>query len=357
MRLLETEAKEILSKAGVAVPKGKAVKTAEEAEALAKELGPVVLKVLGKKQRGKTGLIKFAETHEQALSAIAELLPKAEEGLIVEQKLNIEKELYIAFTIDFSQGKPVLILGKTGGIDIESADPETVKKIPINILQGLTEEQAKEGVEFLGYPDLTKLLQTLYKQFRKTDAELLEINPLAITNYGAVAADALIEINDDSLGRHPEFEKRGLSAKDNITEQMFAAGWSYHDLGGTVGLICSGAGLSMATLDLIQLFGGKPANFLDMAQVDGDGIYKGLKILSEKAGIRSILISLFAGLNRCDSMAEGIARFVKDNGQKVPIVVRMVGNREEEGFSVLRSVGLEPHRELETAVKAAVEVS
>ena len=353
MRLLETDAKELLSKAGISVPTGKRVGTAAEAEAAAREIGDVVLKVLGKKGRGKAGLIKFANSPAEAFEAAKELLEKSDEGLIVEQKIPIEEELYLAFTIDFSLKKPIVILSKQGGVEIESV--KDIKKLPINILVGLTAEQAIEASSFLGHPELSSLFQILYKQFRKYDAELLEINPLAITSNGAYAADVLIEINDDSLERQ-SFKVEKISA-DKIGEEMKAAGWSYHDLGGTVGLICSGAGLSMATLDLIEIFGGKPANFLDMAQVDGDGIYRGLEILSKKPGVRSIIISLFAGLNRCDKMAEGISRFVKDNGQRVPIIVRMVGNREEEGFQILRSAGLETYKELEAAVKKVVEVA
>ncbi|MBI4015158.1 MAG: ADP-forming succinate--CoA ligase subunit beta [Candidatus Aenigmarchaeota archaeon] len=352
MRLLETDAKELLSKAGISVPTGKRVSTAAEAEAVAREIGEVVLKVLGKKGRGKAGMIKFANSPAEAFEAAKELLEKSDEGLIIEKKLDILEELYVAFAVDFSISKPVLIVSKKGGVEIENqAD---VKKIPINILRGLTAEQAGEAVAYLGHAELSPFLQLLYKQFRKIDSELLEINPLAITANGAYVADALIEINDDSLSRQPF---RQETPTGGIEAEMAGAGWSYHDLGGSVGLICSGAGLSMATLDLIQIFGGKPANFLDMAQVDGDGIYRGLEILSKKQGVRSIIISLFAGLNRCDSMAEGITRFVREKGQKVPIIVRMVGNREEEGFAILRSIGLEPYKELEAAVKKAVEVA
>jgi succinyl-CoA synthetase beta subunit len=370
MKLLENEAKGIMESYGISVPKSATAQDPQGVgEAYRQVGGSVVVKPLGIKRRAKAGLIAFASSGSEAAGAAARMAEKlggkAANGFIIEQKMPVEKELYIGITIDYALGRPVLLLSPDGGIDIEQAakgDQNRVRRIQIDITKGLDRKETLDALNQLGFPDPEAtygVVERMYRIFRDYGADTIEINPLAISGGKPVALDAVLSIDDDSLSKHPDLLKlhKSRKYKTKYEEEMGEQGWAYIDLDGNIGMISSGAGLSMSTLDLIQMHGGRAANFLDMAQVDGKGIARGLEIISTKPGVKVVLINLVAGLNRCDSMAEGVKSFVAANPNHAPVVVRMVGNRSDEGTAVLREAGLDNVASLGEAVDKAIALA
>ena len=282
--------------------------------------------------------------------------------ILVEAKVDIKQELYLAVTIDYSKRKPVLIISKRGGVDIEELaekDPQQLLKLPINILEGITEKYLTQIKKFTG-EKIAHFASILYSIFRKYDAELVEINPIVITTENeTIAVDAVLNINDDSLFRHSEITnlRKEFSDIDPIAEEARTNSWTYIDLPGDIAILSSGAGLTMTILDLIHFAGSSPANFIDTAQIDEDGIYKAFQLLTKAKSAKTMLINIFAGLNRCDSLAKGIQKYLNDFPVDIPIVIRMVGNKEEEGHEILRGIGIEPFSNLEEAVAKVVEIS
>jgi succinyl-CoA synthetase beta subunit len=207
---------------------------------------------------------------------------------------------------------------------------------------------------------MARAAEVLYSIFRRYDAEMTEINPIVRTREGELlAVDAVLNVNDDSLVRHPELEslKEEMGDLDPIAEEARANQWTYIDLSGDIAILSSGAGLTMTILDLIGLAGGAPGNFLDTAQIDENGIYRAFELLARAKSARAMLINIFAGLNRCDRLAEGIVRYLSEHPIEIPLVFRMIGNREEEGHRILRDSGIEPHKDLEAAIGQVVELS
>lgn len=371
MKLLENEAKEIFAKYGIETPKRFVIED-KAGLAVAYDSMPAetVLKPMGIKGRGKAGLIEFPNGLKDAEEKLDSLSAKVKHdkeasGFILEEKVDIAKEFYVGVTVDYASGRPVLIMSPEGGISIEDtakSSPERMRSLHIDITAGLDEPAVRTAIKELGIAESDKfysVVESVYGAFREYDADTLEINPLALTKDGRlIALDAVLNINDDSLFKHPELEAAYAKRryKTDFEREMGAQGWSYVDLDGDIGMISSGAGLSMATLDLIKMGGGKPANFLDMAQVNGDGIAKGLEIISKKPGINAIFVNLIAGLNRCDVMAEGVKKF-SATGNKIPLVVRMVGNMSEEGTKVLASAGIKNIDSLEDAVDTAIRAA
>lgn len=365
MRLLETEAKMVFKRYSITVPEGGMAKTKEEALVLFNSIGKdAVIKPLGVKRRGKASAIFFAKSEVELLDAVGRLLGSTINGkridsVIVERRVPHGSELYAAITVDYQSSRPVLILSRKGGVEIEETardSPKDVIRLPIDIERGLDASSLDDAWKGIG---MEAMLSNLYRIFREYDAETVEINPIAVSDKGLVALDAVLVINDDSLPRHKEYADMASSAYANELEGLMAkSGWVYTDLDGDIGLVCSGAGLAMATLDLIKIYGGRPANFMDLAQVDGDGLYKALDLLTtHRKGMRVILIHLFAGLNRCDVMADGIKRFVTSHDTGIPIVARVVGNMEEQGNRVFDEIHVRNLPVLEDAVKEAVRVS
>ena len=371
MRMLESEAKEAFRKWGIETPRSVAFSTVAELDSAYKELGgEVVIKPMGIKGRGKAGLIKFANTAEEARKRFEELevatsVSKNQIGYIVEEKAKgISKEFYIAISVDYKNATPTLVLSNKGGVDVEEiarSSPASIKRLAVDITAGLNEADVSKLIRELNMPEgIMATARNVYDVFREYDAETVEINPLALTDSGKLLAlDAVLVINDDSIFKHPELieEYKSRKYKTPLEREMGELGWSYVELDGNIGIISSGAGLSMATMDLIKAFGGNPANFLDMAQVDGEGIYKGLKLVAAKPGVKVIFINLIAGLNRCDMMAEGVKHFVAENGVSVPVIARMVGNRSEDGAEILKQAGLKNIEKLEDSVQAVVEAA
>ena len=371
MNLRENEAKEIFKAEGIAVPRGGIARNIDEANELFNKLGQdVVLKPIGIKKRGKTGLVSFANKEEQVREFANKVLGKTFNGtvineIIIEEKIGMFKEIYVAIAIDFEVGKPVLIISPSGGMEIEEIaiqNRNSVKKLHIGLIEGIDEKEVKRTIMEAGLGELEegiiKITKTLWKIFSEMDAELIEINPLALAKNGElVALDAVLTVNDDSLFKHEKFNN--IKKQEAVTvyeKEMNEAGWHYVDLEGNVGIVCSGAGLCMATIDLLNENRCKPADFLDVAQIDGEGIYKAFNILKKKPGISVMFVNLFAGLNRCDSMAEGIVKFANENKGSIPVVVRMVGNQEEKGAEILKNAGIRNIRSLEEAVAEVSKV-
>jgi succinyl-CoA synthetase beta subunit len=369
MNLREYQAKRIFAEHGIPVPRGRTAMDPGDVEEIACELGcPVVLKPqLGVKKRGKLGLIAFSANPVEAAKESERLFGRIIMGepirtILVEEKADIARELYVAVVVDYSRRCPMIMVSRKGGVDVEGLakeEPGSLLKLPIDILKGPTPGDTGRIAEFTG-EDMAKTAEDLYSIFREYDAETIEINPTVRTKEGKLlAVDAVLNVNDDSLFRHPELEslRKGMGDVDPIALEATANRWTYIDLPGDIAILSSGAGLTMTILDLIGYAGGEAANFLDTAQIDEDGIYGAFELLVRAKEARAMLINIFAGLNRCDRLAEGIVRYLTEHPIEIPIVVRMIGNKEEEGHGILRDFGIEPQTDLETAVEQVVDLS
>jgi succinyl-CoA synthetase beta subunit len=353
MKLFEFEAKSVFAKHGIRVPKGEHTAEPKKVRALANGLGcPVVLKaqvLVG--GRGKAGGIKFASTPS------------------VEEKLRIEREYYLGMTVDRSERSPVILASSTGGIEIEElarAHPDRIIRRQFDPLLGLCEFEARlvaKKMEFAG-SDLTNVssaILRLWKIMREFDAELVEINPLVKTVEGVfIAADARLNIDDNALFRHKDFESRITNVGELNKREIQAreAGMSYVELDGDVSIIGNGAGLVMATLDMVDLFGGRPADFLDVGGgASSERMIKALQIVGSQPNAKVVLINILGGITRCDDMARGIIEAKNSAGINIPLVVRMVGTNEAEGKRILDGAEIDVLDTMEDAAKKAVEMS
>jgi succinyl-CoA synthetase beta subunit len=374
MKLFEYEAKAILQKYGIAIPQGKIAKTPDEAVKAATELGkPVFLKsqvtVSG---RGKAGGILPAANPIEAGKIATILFGKKIKDipvktLLVEEKLELKEQYYASVTVD-RQAKTFVVLASTaGGVDIEEVaktSPEKISRLYVDPLAGLTETEANRMVNYLNLSrvDTTKfvsVLTILFTALLEYDAELVELNPLVKTAEGTfVAADARITIDDNAVFRHPEFAERNLQREEDTPREAEARQqkYSYVDLDGDIGIIGNGAGLVMATVDIVQTFGGKPANFLDIgggAQVEV--IKNGVLLVMNKPEVRAVLINILGGITRCDMVATGVVEGLNAASVKKPIAVRMMGTNEKEGQDILRSNGIGYYPDMEEAAKAIIK--
>jgi succinyl-CoA synthetase beta subunit len=374
MKLFEYEAKAILQKYGIAIPQGKITKTPDEVVKAATELGkPVFLKsqvtVSG---RGKAGGIILAANPIEAGKIATDLFGKKIKDipvktLLVEEKLELQEQYYASVTVD-RQAKTFVVLASTaGGVDIEEVakiSPEKISRLYVDPLAGLTETEANRMVNYLNLSrvDTTKfvsVLTILFKTLLEYDAELVELNPLVKTAEGTfVAADARITIDDNAVFRHPEFAERNLQREEDTPREAEARHqkYSYVDLDGDIGIIGNGAGLVMATVDIVQTFGGKPANFLDIgggAQVEV--IKNGVLLVMNKPEVRAVLINILGGITRCDMVATGVVEGLNAASVKKPIAVRMMGTNENEGQDILRRNGIGYYPDMEKAAKAIIK--
>ena len=363
MKLREYQAKQVLRAYGVAVPDGEVATTAAQAGEIAARLGgSVVIKPqLGVKGRGKVGGILFADDASHAERAAVALLGRTIKGerverLLVEAKADIAHELYAAVTIDHAVQLPVLVASLAGGVEIEQVareTPDKVVKLPVSILRGPSAQDLQAIAAVMG-ADGAEIMAAMYRIFREHDAETVEVNPLVRTTGGSLmAVDAVLNVDDDARFRHPELDRfsEEIPPDAPIVAEARERAWTYIDLDGDIGILSSGAGLTMAILDLMQQSGGRPANFLDTAQIDDEGIYAAFDLLARAKPVRGLLVNIFAGLNRCDRLASGIVRYVQACPPGVPIVVRMVGNREAQGWQILREAGIEPVAGIEEAIE------
>lgn len=375
MRLYEYEAKALVQKYGILIPKGEIVDSAGAASNATSSIrAPVVIKpqVLTKK-RGKAGAIRFAshpeEVFQESQSLLGMMLHEEKVStLLVEEKIEIEKEFYVGMAIDYSLLKPVAIVSPLGGMDIEEvaqSTPAMVKKVGFSISNGPTEMDLEDLVSIFQPTDqvvMREVVKKIYQIFRDYDAELVEINPLAITKHGkAMALDAFLSMDDDSLFRHSDLIKpRGMSQEEFEFEQLLKQRkWKYIEIDpdGEIGILSSGAGITMAILDLIKMQGGRPSNFLDTAQMNADGIYQAFSLFAGNTKLKVLLVNIFAGLNRCDDLAMGIKRYLTEHPLRMPLVVRMIGYREEEGKKVLNEINVEPIRSLEESIEKVIRIA
>jgi succinyl-CoA synthetase beta subunit len=377
MKLYEHEAKGILAKYGVAAPQGGLASTPNEARIIASKLKmPVAVKaqvlVAG---RGKAGGILFARSVEEAEKVAERVLGMCIKGMPVksvwiEEKIQIKKELYLGITVDRFNRCYVAIASSVGGVDVEevaSKTPEKVTKTLIEPQLGLKAFQAREIGRKMGYAgsqlsELARVIEKLYAAGMSTDAELIEMNPLVETDDGRfIAADARIIIDDNALFRHPEYKKRLLEGEGDLSPQELEAiknDLAYVKLEGDIGVIGNGAGLVMATLDTIQYFGGKPANFLDVgggATAEKNAV--AMRIVLSDPRVKVLLINILGGITRCDEVAKGVLEAKQKVGVTKPMVIRLVGTNEEEGKKILAEAGIPVLASMEEAAQRAVEIA
>jgi succinyl-CoA synthetase beta subunit len=368
VKIHEYQGKAILASYGVPVPKGKAAYSPAEAALIGKELGfPVVVKAqIHAGGRGKGGGVKLARTAEEcetlAKGMLGMMLKTHQTGpegrmvrrLLIEQGMDLAgaKEMYLAIVIDRASGKPVVMASAQGGMDIEevaASDPKAILKETVEPAVGFQAFQARKLAFGLGLPAATvgaavTFMQALYRAFESADCSLLEINPFLMTKAGALLAlDAKVNFDDNALYRHPEFkELRDLDEEDSLEVEASKFNLNYIKLdGGNVGCMVNGAGLAMATMDIIKLAGGAPANFLDVGGgANAEQIRNAFRILMTDVDVKTVLINIFGGILRCDVLAEGVIAAVRELNVKVPVVIRMKGNNEEKGKQMLRESGL-----------------
>jgi succinyl-CoA synthetase beta subunit len=374
MKLYEFEGREIVASYGIPVPRGNVASSPEEAERIARELGvPVVLKaqvLVG--GRGLAGGVKFADTPEQAKAVAAELLSKSVRGekvdkILVVEKVCISKELYISLTVDRAARKPVYIVSEMGGVEIEDLarkHPEKIHRIYVDPMVGYTDYMARETLKVLNLPwsllpEVAKLMSAMHRIMIDYDAELVEFNPLALTCDGRlVALDVKIIIDDNALFRHPDLQKlygRDMTEYERRAKEL---GFSYVELDGDIGVICNGAGLTMATMDSILYYGGRPANFLDLGGgASSERVKEAAKLMLTHPRVKVLLVNIFGGITRCDEVAKGVVEAIKEVGISKPIVVRMLGTNEEEGRRILAEHGISAYSEMDEAVRRAVEIA
>lgn len=365
MKIHEYQAKQILSQFGVQIPRGEVADTPSKAREIAEKIGPkVVLKAqVHAGGRGKGGGIKLANTPEETEKLAQEMIGmtlvthqtgpegKLVRRIMVEEALDIDKELYVGIVIDRAKEAPVVMASSEGGVEIEKVaaeTPELIFKEYINPATGFQAFQARKMAFKLGLVGNTlkqavKFILGLYKVFESVDASLAEINPLLITKQGNVLAlDAKINIDDNALLRHPDIkEMRDFDEEEPLEVEASKYNLNYIKLDGNVGCMVNGAGLAMATMDLIMHTGGKPANFLDVGGgVSEESVKNAFKILVSDKDVKAALINIFGGIVRCDLVASGIAKAAKELDLKVPMVVRLEGTNVELGKKILNESGL-----------------
>mgnify|MGYP001038797303 CR=1 FL=1 len=375
MKLFEFEAKNILRKYGVVTPKGDIAKSLAEAERIARKIGkPVVLKAqVVVSSRGKSGGIIFVNDVTAAREAAVDLIGSTIKGsivrsLLVEERVNVAEEFYASVTID-RQARRYIVLGSTtGGIDIEQvalASPDRITRHWVDPAVGFSQSMAESMVVKFSNLDkhdsveFASILHTLHSIAMDYDAELVEINPLAKTDAGQfIAVDARITIDDNALFRHPEFQERSLvTAGDSPWEaKAKQENLTYVDLDGNIGIIGNGAGLVMATLDLVYLSGGRPANFLDVGGGAGPGVVKrAVELVISKPEVAAILVNILGGVTRCDLVAQGIIEGFNESTARKHVVVRLMGTNEDEGAHILHRAGIHTHSSMEEAVREVLK--
>jgi succinyl-CoA synthetase beta subunit len=370
MNIHEYQGKDILRKFGVAVPNGIVAYSPEEAKQAAEQLfaqqtSPVVVvkAQIHAGGRGKAGGVKLAKSPEEAFDIAQELIGKTlvthqtgPEGkevrrLLVEEGMNIEKEFYVGITLDRSTSRNVLMVSTEGGMEIETVaeeSPEKILKIQIDPLYGIQDFQAREAAFFLGLKDdqfrnAVRFISALYTAYISIDAAIAEINPLVVTKEGKVLAlDAKINFDDNALFRHKDFlELRDISEEDPFEVEASKSNLNYVRLDGNVGCMVNGAGLAMATMDMIQLAGGKPANFLDVGgSASPQTVEEGFKIILSDKNVKAILVNIFGGIVRCDRVAGGIIEAARKIGLHLPVIVRLEGTNAPIAQKMLDDSGL-----------------
>ncbi|MCL7387622.1 MAG: ADP-forming succinate--CoA ligase subunit beta [Thaumarchaeota archaeon] len=371
MKLYEYEAKQLFSLYSIPVPEYGLARTPEEARDITERLGgKSVLKaqvlVAG---RGKAGGIKFAESPQEAYELAKELLGTEIKGekvnsLLVSKIVGIDRELYLSIVIDRSVGAASILASSEGGIDIEelaAKSPEKIIRVYVDPLVGLKPYHVRRITETINLSDeqkkvLQDIILNLYRLFVDFDCELAEINPLAVDKEGKlVPVDAKVIIDDNALFRRKEFAERVSAELSDFELEAKKHGFSYVELDGNIGIIGNGAGLTMATMDLVKLYGGKPANFLDIGGgARAEVVEKAASLLLKHPKVKVLLVNVLGGITRCDEVAKGLVNALKTYGKDKKLVVRLTGTNEEEGKRILSDAGISAFDSMEDAAKNAV---
>jgi succinyl-CoA synthetase beta subunit len=366
MKIHEYQAKEILRKYGVATPRGIACFSVEEAVAAGVQLGGKVWVVKAQIHaggRGKGGGVKLARTPDELRQYASQILgmqlktpqtgPEGQKvrRLLIEEGADIRKELYVGMVVDRGSQRIVLIASSEGGMDIEEVAahmPEKIHKVVIDPIAGVTDRDAEDLARKIGIPDRAlgqarDFMKGLYRAFDETDASLAEINPLIVTGDERVLAlDAKFNFDDNALFRHPDIAAmRDLDEEDPAEIEASKFDLSYISLDGDIGCLVNGAGLAMATMDIIKLYGGSPANFLDVGGgASTEKVTEAFKIMLRNPKLRAILVNIFGGIMKCDVIAQGVVSAAREVSLKVPLVVRLEGTNVELGKKILAESGL-----------------
>ena len=372
MKIHEADARGIFAEYGLPVPPSKMITKAGDAKAAAEQLGcPVVVKaqvLVG--GRGKAGGVKLASTPDEAVEKAEAILGLDIKGLTVEKVLvakavDIDKEFYVGMIFDRGSRRPMMMVSPEGGVDIEEVArtaPEKILKLPVNPDGGLMPFQVRRLASFLSTDkevskQIGRALKGLYEAFMGSDASLAEINPLVESPDGNVwAIDAKINLDDNALFRHPKIaEMRDDASEDQGEVEAREADLSFVKLDGRIGCIVNGAGLAMATMDMIKHFGGEPANFLDIGGSSSPKkVLSAMKIILRDENVKSILINIFGGITRCDDVANGLIAAKEKLGLDIPLVVRLIGTNELEAKEILASTEMIAAEDMEDAVKKAI---
>ena len=375
MNIHEYQAKDILRAIGTPIPPGEIATTPDEAEAIARRIGKmVVVKAqVHAGGRGKAGGVKLAKTPEEAREKAQAILGMQIKGLTVEKVLvteasDIATEAYVGIILDRASKKPVFMVSPAGGIDIEevaATTPEKILKLPIDTRYGLMPFQAMRlGFFLFGDVKLArgaaKIMQQLYAAFMASGCSLAEINPLVVTPAGEVIAlDAKMVIDDNELDRRPAIAALRDETSEEPSEVLARnANLTFIKLDGNVGCVVNGAGLAMATMDLVKYYGGDPANFLDIGgSSNPEKVVNALRIITADTNVKAILFNIFGGITRTDDVANGIVTATKENPLKVPIVIRLTGTNEEIAMKILTENGFSASSDMDEAVKKAVQLA
>jgi succinyl-CoA synthetase beta subunit len=372
MKLHEYQSKTIFSKFGIPIPKGRVAATAQEARQIAEELGGrVVIKsqvLVG--GRGKAGGVKVAKDPQEAEQLATQILGMEIKGLpvrkvLVDEAAAIDTEIYFSITNDRAARKPVMIASAAGGVDIEEVaakTPERIIKVHIDPLLGLREYQARDVAASIDLPrdywkDFIKLATGLWQVYRENDATLAEINPLVITkDKRLIALDGKMMIDDNAMFRHADLaEMRDIDEEAPAETEARKYGLSFIKLDGNIGCMVNGAGLAMTSMDIVKLFGGEPANFLDIGGgAPAEKVAAAMRIILSDSNVKAVLFNIFGGITRCDEVARGILTAMGEVKPKVPMVVRLVGTNAEEGRKLLENAKMITAETLADAAKKAV---
>ncbi len=375
MKLQEYQSKRVFAKYGVPIPKGEVATTPEEVRAIAQNFGkPVVVKsqvLVG--GRGKAGGVKLAKDPNEAEEVARQILGMKIKGLtvkkvLVDEAADIKNEIYLGAVIDRNNQRVVMMASSEGGVEIEEVarvSPEKIIKVAVNPFLGLQGFQARQlafgiGLDKSLVGQFTKIAQGLYNAFIGSDASLAEINPLVVTGEGKLlAVDGKMVLDDNGLFRHPELaEMRDVEEESPYEVEARKYGLSYVQLDGTIGCMVNGAGLAMATMDVIKLFGGEPANFLDIGGgAQADKVAAALRIILSEEKVNAVLVNIFGGITRADEVAKGILQALKEVNTDVPMVARLVGTNEEEGRKILAEANMVTATSLAEAAQKAVALS
>ena len=367
MRLLEYKGKELLNRYGVKIPRGAIVTRVEDINVLSTLKFPLFAKSqVPFAGRAKMGLVRRVDTLKDAENAARDYLGRVIQDypirkVLFEEGVNVAKELYVSITLDRENRGYLMLASTEGGVDIEEVarkSPERIIRLYIDDYEGLRDYMIrgvaqKLGLEGSAAQDFVTVAKAMYRVFTEYDAELVEINPLALTTDGQlVALDVKVMIDDNSLYRHPDIS---VEDSDYTMEELEARKYGLHyvELTGYVGIMANGAGLTMATMDLVKEFGHEPADFLDVGGgASKDSVREGLKILLTDDRIKAVLINIFGGITRCDEVAKGVVEALNEVKTNKPIFIRLKGTNEEEGRKILAEVGLKTYETAEEAMDA-----